>query len=226
MKKINFLFIGFALALLVTRFYGLEMEDGVRFIRVIGWMDFLWLAIGWVLANFQKEAGLPEIFGKAGDMKKWFIPFSVGIGFALLDVIAIEFILRNEPHQKLPPYTQPFPYSVFLYFAGGLYMELFYKLIPLTVFLLVFEKFLRGNLKKYMTFLIIFLLSIWEPVSQLPTDPLWFVAYAFASGFAFNFLQIYFFRKMGWLYSLLCRMGLYLIWHVMLGIWIEFFVIQ
>ncbi|MCS4435351.1 hypothetical protein [Aquiflexum gelatinilyticum] len=226
MKKINFLFLGFALALLATRLYGLEMEDGERFIRVIGWMDFLWLGIGWVLANFQKEAGLPDIFGKAGDVKKWFIPFLVGICFALLDVLVIEFILRNEPHQTLPPYTQPFPYSVFLYFAGGLYMELFYKLIPLTVFLLIFEKYLRGNLKKYMTFLIIFLLSIWEPISQLPTDPLWFVVYAFASGFAFNFLQIYFFRKMGWLYSLLCRMGLYLIWHVMLGIWIEFFVIQ
>lgn len=225
MKKINFLFIGFALALLLTRLYGLEMEDGVSFIRVIGWMDFLWLGIGWVLANFQIQAGLPEIFGKSGEMKKWFLPFLVGMGFAALDVLAIEFILNDEPHQTLPPYTQPFPYSIFLYFAGGLYMELFYKLIPMTVFLLVFEKFLTGNLKKYLTYLLIFLLSVWEPISQLPSDPMWFVVYAFASGFAFNFTQIYFFRKMGWLYSLFCRLGLYLVWHVLLGIWIEFWVI-
>lgn len=225
MKKINFLFIGFALALLLTRLYGLEMEDGVSFIRVIGWLDFLWLGIGWVLANFQIQAGLPEIFGKSGEMKKWFLPFLVGMGFAALDVLVIEFILNDEPHQTLPPYTQPFPYSIFLYFAGGLYMELIYKLIPLTVFLLVFEKFLTGNLKKYLTYLLIFLLSIWEPISQLPSDPMWFVVYAFASGFAFNFTQIYFFRKMGWLYSLFCRLGLYLVWHVLLGIWIEFWVI-
>mgnify|MGYP001809929837 CR=1 FL=1 len=225
MKKTNVLFAVFAAVMLVTRFYGLAMEDGERFIRVIGWMDFLWLAIGWVLANFQIQAGLPEIFGDGEARKKWFVPFLVGMGFAVLDVVAIEFILTNEPHQTLPPYTQPFPYSIFLYFAGGLYMELFYKLIPLTVLLLVLEKFLQGNLKKYITYFAIFLLSIWEPISQLPSDPMWFVVYAFASGFAFNFLQIYFFRKMGWLYSVLCRMGLYLVWHVALGIWIEFWML-
>jgi hypothetical protein len=225
MKKVNILFLAFAIILLVTRFYGLEMVDGVRFIRVIGWMDFLWLGIGWILANFQNQAGLPEVFGNEKVRKKWFIPFLIGIGFAVLDIIAIEFILRNEPHQALPPYTQPFPYSIFLYFAGGLFMELFYKLIPLTIFLLFFERFLEGNLKKYLTYLLIFLLSIWEPISQLPSEPMWFVVYAFVSGFAFNFLQIYFFRNMGWLYSVICRMGLYLVWHVMLGIWIEFFVI-
>lgn len=69
------------------------MEDGVRFIRVIGWMDFLWLGIGWVLAYFQFQAGLPDIFGNEESWKNLFIPFFVGVGFAMLDVMAIEFIL-------------------------------------------------------------------------------------------------------------------------------------
>ncbi|WP_194778436.1 hypothetical protein [Pararhodonellum marinum] len=223
MRKINVLFLVFLILLLISKVYGHWMEDGVRFIRVIGWFDFLWLGLGWLFAHLQAKAGLPEILGTVKQWKKWMLPFTIGVAFAILDVWVIEGMLRNEAHTTLPPYTQPFPYSILLYFAGGLHMEIVYKLIPLTAFLLIIERFVHSGVKKYLIFLIVFLLSIWEPLEQMPLEPKMFIAYSLLSGFAFNFIQLYFFRKWGWIYSLICRLGLYLVWHVLLGVWIEFF---
>ncbi|MFD2200835.1 hypothetical protein [Shivajiella indica] len=226
MKKINFLFLLFFILLLLTKAYGTILEDGISFIRVIGWFDFVWLGLGWVFANFQGKAGLPQILGNERERKKWIIPFATGMAFAFLDVLVIEGLLRNEPHTTLPPYTQPFPYSLFLFFVGGLYMEIVYKLIPLTLFLLIIEKYVISRLKNHLILVVVFLLSIWEPLEQMPSEPKLFIVYSLVSGFTFNFIQLYFFRKWGWIFSLICRLGLYLIWHVLLGVWIEYFVIK
>jgi hypothetical protein len=218
------LFLFFAILLLATKIYGLWMEDGIRFIRVIGWWDFGFLALGWILSNYQQKAGLPPILGKELLLKNWWRPFLAGMLFAALDVLVIEGLLRNEAHTSLPPYTQPFPYSIFLYSSATVYMELVYKLIPFTIGLLLLG--LMGLRKKTWIYGLMVLLACWEPLEQMPSSPAWFVAYSLGSGFLFNFMQLYFYHRFGWIYSFFARLGLYLVWHVALGVWIEYFVLR
>lgn len=199
------------------------MEDGVRFIRVIGWGDFGFLALGWVLSNFQQKAGLPRVLGNGFLGKDWWKPFLVGILFAAFDILAIEGFLRSEAHISLPPYTQPFPYSIFLYSSATVHMELVYKLIPFTLGMLLLG--MLGLRRMAWVYGLMVLLACWEPLAQMPSNPTWFVVYSLGSGFMFNFMQLYLYHRYGWIYSFFARLGLYLVWHVALGIWIEYLVL-
>lgn len=224
MARRHQLFVFFAILLLLTRFFGLWMEDGLRFIRVIGWLDFGFLALGWILSGFQQKAGLPPILGQGQLGKNWWEPFLVGVILAALDILVIEGMLKNEAHTSLPPYTQPFPYSVFLYSSATVYMELVYKLIPFTLGMLFLG--LLGLRKHAWIYGLMVLLACWEPLERMPSSPAWFVAYSLGSGFLFNLTQLYFYHRFGWIYSFLARLGLYLVWHLALGFWIEYFVLS
>lgn len=199
------------------------MDDGVRFIRVIGWGDFGILLLGWVLSAYQIKAGLPPLLGIKPLQDNWWKALSVGLAFALLDVLAIEGILRTETHVGLPPYTQPFPYSLFLYSTATVHMELLYKLIPFTLGMLLLGAL--GLRKKVWAYFLMVLLACWEPLEQMPSEPGWFVVYSLGSGFLFNFVQLYLYYRFGWIYSFFARFGLYLVWHVALGVWIEYFLL-
>jgi hypothetical protein len=55
----------------------------------------------------------------------------------------------------------------------------------------------------------------------MPSGETWFVTYALISGFAMNFLQAIYFKKAGFIANLSLRLGHYLIWHILLGIYVE-----
>lgn len=217
------LFLLFSILLLLTRIYGLWMEDGIGFIRVIGWWDFGFLFLGWILSGLQEKSGLPPILGLGPLLHNWWRPFLAGMLFAAMDVLVIEGILRDEAHTSLPPYTQPFPYSIFLYSSATVYMELVYKMIPFTVGMMVLGYF--GLRQKVWIYGLMVLLACWEPLEQMPSNPGWFVAYSLGSGFLFNLVQLNFYHRFGWIYSFFARLGLYLVWHVALGVWIAHFVL-
>ena len=65
--------------------------------------------------------------------------------------------------------------------------------------------------------------SLREPLEQLPNGATWFVIYAFLSGFLMNFLQAIWYKKAGFLASLSLRLGHYLFWHILLGIYVQYF---
>jgi hypothetical protein len=67
MKKTNILFTFFVAVLLLTRFYGLAMEDGERFIRVIGWISFGLQSVGyWQIFKFRQAFRRFLEMGKQG----------------------------------------------------------------------------------------------------------------------------------------------------------------
>lgn len=74
--------------------------------------------------------------------------------------------------------------------------------------------------------IIAILTSLREPLEQWPSGPSWFVVYSLVTGFAMNFLQAWYCRKEGFLASLSVRWGHYLIWHILNGMVIEYFIIQ
>jgi hypothetical protein len=143
--------------------------------------------------------------------------------FGLLDVLIIKIIIHPEPYNELPPFLQPFPYSTFLYSSGALEVELYYRMIPLTVFLLINTFLLKQKFRNVFIIVLAVITSIIEPIQQFPEGAWWFIIYATLSGIAMNAWQFRSYLKYGFVASLAVRLGHYLIWHVMLGIYVEYF---
>ena len=66
------------------------------------------------------------------------------------------------------------------------------------------------------------LTAIREPMEQLPDGGILLLVYSLLTGFFMNFLQAVWYRKAGFLASLSVRLGHYFVWHILLGIYIEY----
>ncbi|MGZ5253902.1 MAG: hypothetical protein ACXWV4_06005 [Flavitalea sp.] len=186
------------------------------------WSNFFLILPVLPLLLLQQKASLPPI--ETINQKKygWISTFGVGIIFGLLDVIVIKFILHPEPYRELPPFLQPFPYSTFLYSSGALEVELYYRMMPLTLFLLLNIWLLKGKFRNIIIIVLGIITSLIEPILQFPDGPFWFIVYATFSGIAMNEWQFKSYLQYGFVASLAVRLGHYLIWHILLGIYVQF----
>lgn len=191
-------------------------------IRVWHWVNFLWLLPAIPFVWWQSAAGLPNLWQPdISNRLRIALPLLAGTVFGLLDVLIIKFILHPEPYTDLPPFLQPFPYSIFLYSSGALEIEIWYRLIPITLMMLAVQRWVpvKHHGKAFLAIAIITALR--EPIEQWPSGAWWFVAYAFVSGFAMNFLQAVFLGRAGFIASLMVRLGHYLWWHILLGVYVQ-----
>lgn len=219
------LLLGFAA---ITVLWGQALAVSKDGIRVWNWNSWLILLAGLPFILIQKEAGLPELYDSTvTNQHRFWQPLLIGFLFAIPDVIIVGFLMHPEPYTTLPPFLQPFPYSLSLYSSGGLEIEIFYRLIPITLLLwLISEKILKGKHREIVFWSVAILTAIREPLEQWPSGSIGFIVYATASGFAMNLWQAYQYRKAGFLGALMIRYGHYLIWHILFGIYIEFFVLH
>lgn len=204
-------------------FYGNAIFPDFKFLRVWEFTNILILLIGVPFLFLQEKAKLPNFWQENITQKNRFLfPIAIGIVFGILDVLVFKSILHPEPYQELPPFAQPFPYSIFLYISGAFEVEVFYRLIPLTLILLFGSWYKSG--KYYLTFFWAgaILTAVREPLEQLPDGNGLLLMYSLLTGFLMNFLQAIWYRKAGFLASLSIRMGHYLIWHIFLGIYIQY----
>lgn len=199
------------------------VENGMP-VRLFDWDSLALIVAGFLLVGFQQEAGLPELLHRRISARKRFlVPVIVGIGFGIADVIVIKGILQPEPYERLPSYLQPFPYSILLFSAGAIYTEVFHRLIPLTLFMYLIIRFVARKFQFPSFIFLAILTSLYEPLNQLPAEPVWFVGYSFVSGFAMNMIQAWYYRQSGFLAALTVRLGHYLIFHILLGIYVQYF---
>jgi hypothetical protein len=203
--------------------YANTFVDEYKFLRVWKVSNLILLLIGVPFLFFQVKAGLPDFWQTSVSNKNRFvIPLFIGMLFGILDILVFKVILHPEPYMELPPFAQPFPYSLFLYFSGAFEVEVFYRLIPLT-FILLIGKWVRKG-AYYNMFLIagIILTALREPLEQLPDGNFLLILYSFVTGFLMNLIQAIWYRKAGFLASLSLRLGHYLLWHILLGLYIEY----
>ncbi len=213
----------FIVIAIIGIWYGKSIHDA-HFLRVWSFTNIWLLLIGIPFLFFQSKAGIPEFWQStipAG--KRFFLPVLIGVAFGLLDLLVFKIILHPEPYSELPPFTQPFPYSIFLYFSGAFEVEVFYRLIPFTIILLLGNWIAKGKYYKFFLIAGFILTSIREPLEQLPDGSTLLVMYSLITGFFMNLLQVVWFKKAGFLASLSIRLGHYLIWHILLGCYIQFF---
>jgi hypothetical protein len=208
---------------LITILYGGIIKNDYAFIRQWEWTNLLWISLAIPFLLLQEKAGLPAWNGRGiPATRKWLVPAAIGLGFAVLDVLVIKVMMHPEPYETLPPFLQPFPYSVFLYPSGALDIEIFYRLLPLTLVALACAKWAPGSTGQKMLWAAVVLSSLREPLEQWPSGPGWFVVYSVISGFAMNLFQGICMVRYGFLSALAVRLGHYLLWHIGLGMYVQF----
>lgn len=213
----------FILIAIIGIVYGNAIKANYTFLRIWDYQNILMLLLGFPFLFLQTKANIPNFLDEQASNKQRFLkPALVGAAFGILDVFIIKFLMHPEPYTTLPPFLQPFPYAIFLYFSGAFEIEVFYRLIPLTIILLLGKWFVNGKYFNVFLWIAIILTSLREPVEQLPDGELWFIIYSLLTGFLMNFFQAIYFKKAGFLASLTVRLGHYLFWHILLGVYVQY----
>lgn len=225
-KGINFniiIYTSFLLFAILGIIYGNSLSNKFSFLRIWDYQNILVLLVGVPFLFLQTKANLPNFLNEEVSNKQRFLnPFLIGLIFGVLDVFVIKILMHPEPYKELPLFLQPFPYSIFLYFSGAFEIEVFYRLIPLTLILLLGKWISSG--KHFNTFLWIgiVLTSLREPLEQVTNGEIWFIGYSLLTGFLMNYFQAIYYKNAGFLASLTLRLGHYLFWHILLGIYVQY----
>lgn len=213
-------FLGFAYIGLI---YGNSLLDYYPNLRVWNMVNILIMLIGIPFVFFQTKANLPNFWQRGISNATRFVkPVFIGLLFGLLDVLVFKIVLHPEPYLEMPPFLQPFPYSIFLYVSGALEIEVYYRLIPITLFMLMGHYFMKGKYLNYFFWAGAILTSLREPLEQFSDNLPWVMIYALISGYLMNLLQVLYYKKSGFLSSLTIRLGHYLVWHIILGVYVEY----
>lgn len=223
-KQNIFIYSLFILFAVVGIYYGQAIATKYTTLRVWQFENILMLLIGVPFLLLQRKAGIPNFIDDQIQNRKRFLePILIGAFFGLLDIIVIKIIQHPAPFKELPPFLQPFPYSIFLYFSGALEIEIFYRLIPITIFLLIGNWVAKGRYLNYFLWTAILLTSIREPLEQMPSGATWFICYSLLTGFFMNYLQAIYYKNAGFLATLMLRLGHYSFWHILLGVYVQYF---
>lgn len=210
------------LVVFVTIIYGdVLAAKGVE-VRRWPWSNLLVILPVVPLLFLQQQVSLPALQTIQENKYAWLSTFGVGMIFGILDVIVIKLILHPQPYTSLPPFLQPFPYSIPLYTAGAIEIELYYRMIPLTLLLFLDKWLFQLKHRKIILIILAVLTSLVEPIQQFPDGALWFIIYATVSGIAMNLWQFKSYVQYGFVASLAVRLGHYLVWHILLGLFVEY----
>lgn len=214
----------FIIVTVIGIIYGNSIRNNYEFLRIWDYQNIIILLLGIPFLFLQTKVNLPNFWeANISNKQRLLMPALFGAMFGILDVVVIKIILHPGPYSELPPFLQPFPYSCFLYFSGAFEIEIFYRLIPLTIFLLVGKWYAKGKYFNAFFWTGAILTSLREPLEQLPNGETLFVVYSLLTGFLMNFLQAIYYKNSGFLASLSVRLGHYLFWHILLGIYVQYF---
>ncbi|OGN98726.1 MAG: hypothetical protein A2Z71_06650 [Chloroflexi bacterium RBG_13_50_21] len=179
----------------------------------------IWL-VGWVGVFLAPRTGFADMWQKdITNLKRWLIPFLIGLGFGLLSII----------FDLLQPLGEgsliKFPASLVAYPLAGILEEIIFRLfLTTTIVWIISEILLRGRWKEAVFWGTSIFLGIFYTLSQLnlyqnlaeTLDIL--VLVQFFTMIAANFIVAAFlYRKYGFLAALSMRMGDYLLWHILWG---------
>ncbi len=223
LKQNIFIYSFFILFAIAGIYYGHAIILQHNSLRVWGFENILFLLIGIPFLFLQRKAGIPNFLDdQIQNRKRLLEPILIGAFFGLMDIFIIKIIQHPEPFKALPPFLQPFPYSIFLYFSGAIEIEIFYRLIPMTTLLLLGKWISKGKYFNYFLWSSILFTSIREPLEQMPTGSAWFIVYSLITGFLMNYLQAIYYKNAGFLASLNLRLGHYIFWHIILGVYVQY----
>jgi hypothetical protein len=204
--------------------YGRWIQEDYAFIRLWDFENLAWMLLGIPFLFIQKYAGIPDFWDiNISNKSRLYHPVLIGAVFGILDVVVIKWMMHPEPYTELPPFLQPFPYSLFIYLSGAFEIEVFYRLIPITIMAILGKKLFSGRYFNLFLWIGIIASSLREPLEQWPAGHPVFIFYAVFSGFLMNLIQGICFFRYGFVAAYTLRLGHYIIWHILLGIYVQYF---
>ena len=173
------------------------------------------------------RTGFPAAWdGRISDRQRFVIPAVLGVGLGLLQSgldTVFHWTQFFAQFSGLPSYNAPWPGSLLFYPGGAIWVEVFYRLLPVPLLLwLVSNLLLRGRAQAQVFWVLAVLSSLIEPATQDLDGfrfgaSVLFVGSQFVPDFVLNLAQVVMFRNFGLLASIVTRIGFYLIWHVAYG---------
>jgi hypothetical protein len=204
---------------------GLESDPRAQLFSwpVIVVVGLLGLAGIWL----SHRTGFPAAWdARISNRQRLVIPAVLGIGFGLLQAgldLVFHWTQFFAQFSGLQAFNAPWPGSLLFYPGGAIWIEVFYRLLPVPLLLwLVSSLLLRGRAQTQVFWVLAVLSSLIEPTAQ-DLDGLrfgasvLFVASQFIPDFLFNLTQAVLFRNYGFVASIVTRVAMYLIWHVTYG---------
>lgn len=130
---------------MITIIYGGILDAKGISVRRWTWNNLLLILPVVPLLFIQQKASLAAV--QTINQKKygWLSTVGVGMVFGLLNVSVVKVMQHSEPYTEMPPFLQPFPYNTFQYSSGDFDVELYYRIIPITVFMLLNTWWLKGK---------------------------------------------------------------------------------
>ena len=159
---------------------------------------------------------------RVSNRQRLIYPLLAGLGFALLYVALdqmLGFTALQAARRGLDQQYTGFLPMLLVFSSGAIIVEVIYRLFPIPVVLWFGSNLLlKGRGQAQMFWVLAVLTSLLEPLGQLADLQVLPGALMVTLGmilFSLNFTQAVFFRKYGFLASILVRLGFYMVWHVL-----------
>ena len=181
-------------------------------------------AAGWLGLFLSRRTGFPEWWDpRISARGRLLLPAGIGLGAGILFLVVER--LTNFEQIALASTGQasinvPFPGSLLFYPAGAIIAEILYRLAPLPLLLwLISNVVLRHRFQRQVFWVLAVLVSLLEPASQvMPFQGHAGLLVLLTSAiFAINLLEVWLFRRFGFLAPLTLRLAYYLVWHIIGG---------
>ena len=179
----------------------------------------IWL-VGWVGVFLAPRTGFAEMWQPdVSNLKRWLIPFLIGLGFGVLSII----------FDSLQPLGEgsliKFPASLVAYPLAGILEEIIFRLFLTTTFVwIISNMLLSGRWQESVFWGVSVFLGAFYTLSQLNIYrnlmgalDLFIVAQFFVMIAATFIVAAFLYRKYGFLAAISMRMGDYLLWHIIWG---------
>jgi hypothetical protein len=194
---------------------------------------FSWPAIGILgslgllsvfLLNFTKLKGLWD--ANVGIKQKLIYPLIIGLLFGAIQVVYDLITGLNAidaASMGVESLNVVFPYSIPFYFGGAVITNIIYYLILIPIVVFIFStKLLKGKAEDKVFWSIGILVALIEPLTNPGIN---YITQHGALGIPvilfvllFNLLSIWFIRKYGFISAIFLRVGDYLVWHILYGL--------
>jgi len=190
----------------------------------------VYAALGLVGVVLAARTGFPAAWdARVSNRQRLLIPALVGLG---LGTLAIPIDLLTGGTERLavvigqPSFNIDFPGSLLAYSAGGILVDVQYRLFAVPLLLwLVSNVLLRGRGQVPTFWATAAISTLLEPLTQGVAlfilgggaITLGMLAAYMVTALSLNFAQVLFYRRYGLVASVLVRQAYYLVWHILYG---------
>lgn len=178
--------------------------------------------MGLVGVWLSMHTGFPNAWdARVSNKQRLFIPIVTGLllgSFFLATDLITDMSRLQQEHLNIETTDVAFPASIFVYSAAAIFVEVVYRLLTIPLLLGMISIFVRSQSAREKVFWMLGILtSIIEPLTNTAASqflaPL-ALTFVLVQAFAANFLQAAFFRKYGFVASILFRVTFYIPVHV------------